>query len=107
MCDFDFLRLSLQWLHLGWLLGLLLVLLPLVRCQGWGEPRFETGNVENISLAAYNEAQLQQDVWMVEEMDAKKKGWQPVPEFWERSSHVKADVDVKCQCRRALCAWRW
>lgn len=70
MCDFVFLRLSLQWLHLGWLLGLLLVLLPLVRCQGWGEPRFETGNVENISLAAYNEAQLQQDVWMVEEMDA-------------------------------------
>nr|AGH20077.2 BT-R3 [Anopheles gambiae] len=59
-----------MWLHLGWLLGLLLVLLPLVRCQGWGEPRFETGNVENISLAAYNEAQLQQDVWMVEEMDA-------------------------------------
>uniref|UniRef100_A0A182JZH0 Cadherin domain-containing protein n=1 Tax=Anopheles christyi TaxID=43041 RepID=A0A182JZH0_9DIPT len=54
-----------------WVLGTtLFALLPVGQCQGWGEPKFESGNVENISLAAYNENQPQQDVWMVEEMDA-------------------------------------
>uniref|UniRef100_A0A182P259 Cadherin domain-containing protein n=1 Tax=Anopheles epiroticus TaxID=199890 RepID=A0A182P259_9DIPT len=53
-----------------WAVRLLLLLLAaVVRGQDWSDPKFETGNRDNISLAAYNEEQLQQDVWMVEEME--------------------------------------
>ncbi|XP_053671456.1 cadherin-23-like [Anopheles nili] len=48
---------------------LLAALLTMVRSQQWGDPKFVTGNAENISLAEYNEQLMQQDVWMVEEMD--------------------------------------
>uniref|UniRef100_A0A182QNZ1 Cadherin domain-containing protein n=1 Tax=Anopheles farauti TaxID=69004 RepID=A0A182QNZ1_9DIPT len=56
---------------------LLLLLLPvglqwatMVECQQWSEPKFVTGNEENISLAEFNDQILQQDVWMVEDMEA-------------------------------------
>uniref|UniRef100_A0A182S7U8 Cadherin domain-containing protein n=1 Tax=Anopheles maculatus TaxID=74869 RepID=A0A182S7U8_9DIPT len=39
-----------------------------VHCQQWGDPKFDTENTENISLAAFDDTLLQQDVWMVEEI---------------------------------------
>uniref|UniRef100_A0A182N760 Cadherin domain-containing protein n=1 Tax=Anopheles dirus TaxID=7168 RepID=A0A182N760_9DIPT len=69
---------SRMWSRLCWSnVPLLVLLVPvgllwpaIVQCQQWGEPKFVSGNEENISLAEYNDQILQQDVWMVEDMDA-------------------------------------
>ncbi|XP_035894666.1 cadherin-23-like isoform X2 [Anopheles stephensi] len=61
---------SVYWSALLWSV-LLMMLLPTVievHCQQWSDPKFDTGNTENISLAAFDDTLLQQDVWMVEEI---------------------------------------
>ncbi|XP_049537352.1 cadherin-23-like [Anopheles darlingi] len=58
----------------AWLLASVLLVLAgpasqtTVRAQDWVDPRFVSGNEENISLSAYEPAFTQQNVWMVEEM---------------------------------------
>uniref|UniRef100_A0A182VRC6 Cadherin domain-containing protein n=1 Tax=Anopheles minimus TaxID=112268 RepID=A0A182VRC6_9DIPT len=47
----------------------LLLPIAVVHGQQWGDPKFVSENTENVSLAAFDPLFLQQDVWMVEEMD--------------------------------------
>ncbi|XP_049281712.1 cadherin-23-like isoform X2 [Anopheles funestus] len=83
------------------LLSVVLLLLPIavVHCQQWGDPKFVSENTENISLAAFNEAVLQQDVWMVEEIPAPFVllclNYQGPPEPSIRQAPSNLEVELK------------
>ncbi|XP_053667519.1 cadherin-23-like [Anopheles marshallii] len=83
------------------LLWSVLVLLSIaaVHCQQWGEPKFVSENTENISLAAFDDALLQQDVWMVEEMQAPFVllclNYQGPPEPSIRAAPSNLEVELK------------